>query len=142
MTPQQARLLTGGHSFRLWQPYCYERLPVPDQRHVYLPLNRDYMPLGLSRYERATSRMNFRAQATLFRADPHTFDDVWWYQRDDTLWLYNDTPKSRLDYFQRLERLMSKPQMMLGCYEHQADQAVQLHIPFDWSPHLDGCDMD
>ena len=123
LSPNAARDLTGGHMFRLWMPYCYELQRPIDLRHVYLPLNRDYRPLGIASGE-GFHRDAYRPQAVLFWQDPHAFDEVWWSEDADRLWLYNDLPESRADYFERLERLMSKRQMTVGNYEERANMAA------------------
>ena len=91
--------------FRYWLPYSFVKLETANRKHVYLPVNRNYKPLGVTSGERVDYD-DFTWQAVIFSADPHTFDNVWF--RRDTLHLYEDVISSRLDYFQRLERLLSR----------------------------------
>ena len=89
--------------FRFWMPYTFH--PLDAKKRVYLPLNRNYKPLGY------TSKVmvdyeDYRPQAVIFGADPHTVKDVW--TSGQGLYLYNDGPSSRTDYFERFERLMSR----------------------------------
>lgn len=122
MTPNQAAGLTAGYGmastptfFKLWMPYLYQRVEVPGRKHAFLPLNRDYVPLGMRRsagfvhYEEAMAK-----HGVYFTRDPATWDGIWWNVRDGCLWLYDDSVASRQDYFARLERLMSRRMEMLA----------------------------
>ena len=122
MTPNQAAGLTAGYGmastptfFKLWMPYLYQRVEVPGRKHAFLPLNRDYVPLGMRRsagfvrYEDAMA-----GHGVYFTRDPATWDGIWWNVRDGCLWLYDDSVASRQDYFARLERLMSRRMEMLA----------------------------
>ena len=62
-----------------------------------------------------------RAQAVVFRMDPHTFEGVWFDPVGAApglprrrLLLYDDTPESRMDYFVRFERLMARVSRLGG----------------------------
>lgn len=104
-TEAGARLTRSPHWFRFWMAYQLVKLSSRQHPHLYLPLNRDYKPLGyLSRecveYEAYTH------QAMAFASDPHTFKCVW--TDEEQLYLYNDEPQSRSDYFVRIERLLSR----------------------------------
>jgi len=92
--------------FRYWMPYHLERLEDRHRRHVYLPVNRNYKPLGITASARVDYQ-TFRQHAMVFATDPAKFDDIW-TRREGGLWLYNDSPDSRADYFARLERLFSR----------------------------------
>jgi hypothetical protein len=72
---------------------------------VYLPLNRDYKPLGLKTKD-CVDYQDYIEQAVVFPDDPHAFENVW--HRSESLHLYGDDPESRLDYFDRLERLLGR----------------------------------
>ncbi len=122
MTPDQAAGLTCGHGmgrtptfFKIWMPYLYQRVGVAGRKHAYLPLNRDYVPLGFRRqdgfvnYDETALR-----HAVYFSRDPSALKDVWWNQLDGSLWLYDDSTQSRLDYFERLERLMTRKMEMVA----------------------------
>jgi hypothetical protein len=69
----------------------------------------------------AASASTPTAQAVVFRLDPHTFEGVWFdpvgtavgLQRPRLL-LYDDTPESRMDYFTRFERLMTRASWLVG----------------------------
>ena len=63
----------------------------------------------------------YRAQAVVFRLDPHTFEGVWFDPLGTALGLprprlllYDDTPESRMDYFTRFERLMTRASRLVG----------------------------
>ena len=99
------RLTRPDQWFRYWMPYCFEKLEVGSRTHVYLPLNRNYKPLGITSME-WVDYITYLPQAVVFSADPHTFDGIWFYR--DTLHLYEDVELSRVDYFLRLERLLSR----------------------------------
>ena len=98
--------------FRYWMPYTYEKIEVPKFRHVYLPLNRNYKPLGILSGDWVDYE-DYLHQAVRFSSDPHTFDGVWY--SPETLHLYEDATKSRIDYFARLERLFTRS---LKLYRH------------------------
>ena len=91
--------------FRYWMPYSFFKLEVADHNHVYLPVNRNYKPLGVTSDDWVDYE-DFIEQAVVFSADPHTFDEVWFHR--DTLHLYEDVITSRVDYFKRLERLLGR----------------------------------
>lgn len=104
----------GTHLFRLFMPYVFQRLPHPKRKQVFMPLNRDYKPLGLPRSGHVDYAEMAPTHAVVFGRDPASFKDVWSNVRGDSLWLYDDHPRSRLDYFQRLERLMAHKVVLLG----------------------------
>ncbi len=119
MTPAQAASLTAGsrshHNpfFKYCMPYLYQRLQHPSRKHVLLPLNRNYKPLGALDREFRDYDQLAESHGVVFSRDPATFDQVWW--NTDGLgrfWLYDDSVKSRLDYFERFERLMLKANTM------------------------------
>ena len=100
-----ARLTRGNHWFRTCMPYHFVHLPSDRFKHLYLPVNRNYKPLGC--VERKW--MDYRAyasQAVIFRGDPRKLDGVW--SDPERLYLYSDSLLSGLDYFLRYERLMSR----------------------------------
>ena len=99
------RLTRQGQWFRYWMPYCFKKLEVGRHAHVYLPLNRNYKPLGITSGE-WVNYDTFLPQAVVFSADPHSFDGIWFHR--ETLHLYEDAVPSRMDYFARLERLLSR----------------------------------
>ena len=115
-----AALASPGHWFRHWMPYEFVRLGPGGDEHVYLPLNRALKPLGIT--ARGCTRFSdYRAQAVVFRMDPHPFEGVWFDPVGATpglprrrLLLYDDTPESRMDYFVRFERLMARVSRLSG----------------------------
>ncbi|RYY10572.1 MAG: hypothetical protein EON55_16070 [Alphaproteobacteria bacterium] len=122
MTRDQAAGLTCGHGmastptfFKLWMPYLYQKVEVSGRKHAYLPLNRDYVPLG---YRRANGFVQYEevasTHAVYFSRDPSLLKDVWWNVRGDSLWLYDDSVASRLDYFERLQRLLTRKMEMVA----------------------------
>lgn len=109
----------GAHFFRLWMPYLFQRVKFDGVKHAFIPLNRNYKPLGQLDKEFVDYDALALTHGVAFSRDPATFRGIWFSQDNkplssNTLWLYNDNPKSRLDYFSRLERLMSKSMPVLG----------------------------
>ena len=102
MTPKQASDLTDhSHWFRYWMPYTFRE--VGDR---WLPLNRDYKPLGVITRDHVAYEDYVESHGVKFARDPRTYTDVW--HSSQSLFLYSDSPASRLDYFERLARLMSR----------------------------------
>jgi hypothetical protein len=113
MTRDQAASLTCGNGrmpgqtfFRLFMPYLYQRVTVPGRKHAFLPLNRNYLPLGMRRNGWVDYKAVAGTHAVFFSRDPSTLADVWWNQSGDSFWLYDDSAASRIGYFERLQRLM------------------------------------
>jgi len=106
MQKNRARNLTGQDQwFRYWLPYQFVKLDVPGHKHVYLPVNRNYKPLGVMSEDWADYD-DYLHQAVVFGADPYTYEDVW--TDGEGLYLYDDNPASRQDYFKRLELLLGR----------------------------------
>lgn len=81
-------------------PYAFKRLSTVGG-HVWLPLNRDYKPIG-------QDGEDFASGPVRFAVDPTTLRGIWHGSVEgQTLYLYDDAPESRVDYFARLERLFS-----------------------------------
>jgi hypothetical protein len=121
MNEKQARGLThigtkqgGTHFFRLFMPYAFQRIDHPTRRHVFMPLNRDYKPLGHERRVHVDYEALAATHAVAFQRDPASLTDVWTRVDGTTLWLYNDSIDSRRDYFERLARLMVHKLDLLG----------------------------
>ncbi len=121
MTKEQAGSLTAGTRFgyhpffKHWMPYLFQRVGHPKRKHVFLPLGRDYKPLGhlgggTVDYEQAAL-----THGVAFSRDPASFKDVWWIADSaGRFWLYDDSAASRFDYFERLERLLLKSNTLLA----------------------------
>lgn len=106
MTPDQAAKLTlDNRWFRHFMPYAFVRLDHPKRRHVFLPVNRNYKPLGQTSSKWVEYR-EFLDSAVVFRRDPKQMSGVWTATREH-LHLYNDNPKSRLNYFERPSRVLA-----------------------------------
>lgn len=94
MTPVAAGRISDTDGWcRYWLPYCFQELSA-NRRHVYLPLNRNYKPLGVV----SPKWVNYNDhidQAVVFASDPHTFPDVWTGTHPDKLYLYTDGTASR-----------------------------------------------
>lgn len=110
--PPYLDLLRTPHWFRINMPYLIER--IGDDGKLWLPLNREYKPLGRPRSEFVRYEDEI-ANAMVFRRDPRKFDGIF-INHDprapkdlarDRMWLYSDSPASRQDYFARLGRLLS-----------------------------------
>lgn len=93
--------------FRTFMPYCLKKVEYPGRKHVYLPVNRHYKPLGLTQVVGWVDYQEHLHAAMIFSSDPHAFRDVW-HDAKSPLFLYNDGPKSRIDYFDRLGRLLAR----------------------------------
>ena len=106
-----AELTQGGHWFRFWLPYKFEKLESPKRKHVYLPLNRNYKPLGITSRDHVDYAA-YMHQAVVFASDPTKFTGVWHDPKG--LWLYDDTSNSRVDYFERLSRLTDRTMKLVG----------------------------
>ena len=105
MTEEQLRQLSYGDSwFRYWMPYTFEKLEHPELTHVYLPLNRNYKPLGITSKDWVEYE-EFIDQAVAFNRDPSKLKGVWLDTQG--LYLYEDSLDSRKDYFERLGKLFS-----------------------------------
>lgn len=122
MSPDKAQRLIGGYDwktptfFRTFMPYLLQRVEVPGRKHAFLPLNRNYVPLGMPGSGVKYSDPEIIATyAVYFSRDPAKIDGVWWSNDGNGRhWLYDDSTVSRVDYFARLERLMSRQMEMVG----------------------------
>jgi len=108
-TERSAKLTRSGHFFRFWMPYLFQKIEVDGVKWAFLPLNRNYKPLGVVTREHVDYREFAQSHGVKFPRDPAKLIAVWNTISDDgtQLWLYEDNPRSRVDYFQRLDRLMS-----------------------------------
>ena len=106
----QARKLTNTskHWFRYWMPYVFQPIQSTDHKYGYLPLNRNYKPLGQTDGTWADYDASFSTHGVVFGSDPLKFKGVWLEDGVKGLYLYADDPHSRLDYFKRFEILMTK----------------------------------
>lgn len=73
---QANNLAMKGQWFRIWMPYSFVKLDAPPKKHVYLPLNRNYKPLGYAGREHLDYEA-YRAQAVQFKTDPKKFAGIW-----------------------------------------------------------------
>ena len=99
------RLTFNDQWFCYWFPYQFVKLNVEKPKHVYLPVNRKYKPLGITTGEWIDYEL-YAFQAVVFTHDPHEFEEIW--HDPENLYLYEDSVRSRLDYFVRLETLLSR----------------------------------
>ncbi len=76
-------------SLRLMFPYCFK---LYKKGHVLAAFNREYqyIPRGTLRFARK----------------PSTFKRIWTAIHKDCLYMYDDDPDSRTDYFERLDKLL------------------------------------
>jgi len=101
--------------FRYWMPYAFARLDHPKVKHVWLPLNRNYKPLGITAGDHV-DYADFIDQAIVFARDPRATKGVFYPSKDpdpDMLWMYASTI-GREDYFARLEKLSGLKQKLFG----------------------------
>jgi len=117
LTEGQGRNLTASdHWFRYWMPYCYHRLEHRGRKHVWLPLNRNYKPLGITSRDHIDYD-DYIDQAAAFASDPATWRGVWVDRQSaesGKLYLYTDGPRYRVDYFSRLARVMAHQQRLMA----------------------------
>ena len=110
MNIEAARSLTqDDHFFRFFMPYVFQELGEAGP-NVWLPLNRNYKPLGFMKTEWVDYHDFTRTHAVKFFRNPRQFADIWdtTTEAPDKLWLYSDAPSTRTSYFERLEKLLSR----------------------------------
>jgi hypothetical protein len=96
-------------------PYQFVKLEVDGPKHVYLPLNRNYKPLGVGAPRETQPHvdyMDYVGQAVVFSKDPHGFTEVW--HDPERLYLYSDNGSTQATYFRRLEKLMDRTVKLFG----------------------------
>src|SRR4051812_15007684 len=101
---------TQGTFARKWLPYCFAPMEHPERgKYIYLPLNRDYKPLGQDR-EKHYDYEDFSDNFVRFRQDPRMIPGAPWtaIHLDGWMWLYDDGPESRIDYGKRLQSVISR----------------------------------
>lgn len=93
---------------RFWLPYCFERMDAPDLgKWVYLPLNRNYKPLGTPPKSDWVKYEDYRSHFIAFKSNPTNLEGVWFSMWGESrLYLYNDNPDTCVDYFDRLARAL------------------------------------
>jgi hypothetical protein len=84
------------------------------RKHVYLPLNRFYKPLGMPNgdwveYEKFTGHF------LRFKMDPRKIDI--WFPHPTHLYLYDERPASTDDYGERLHQMMRHTD---NCWERRS----------------------
>lgn len=112
---QYGRLTSTEQWFRYFMPYNFVKLDATSHKHVYLPLNRNYKPLGRI-LDTWVDYESFVDNAVVFAADPYTFKGVW---ISGGLYLYDDLPATRRDYFTRLDKLLSHSMPLCGLDIHK-----------------------
>jgi hypothetical protein len=92
---------------RFWLPYAFIKMPSDTGfRHVYLPLNRNYKPLGQLENEYVNYE-NFVNSFIFFKTDPKKLRGIWTGSNPSFLHLYNDgRPDTWADYYVRLAALL------------------------------------
>lgn len=97
------------HWFRFWMPYLFQKMDHPKIKHFYLPLNRNYKPLGAVSKDWVEYEAFQFSNGVAFSSDPAQIRDIWLPGKNtELLYLYDDTTESRRDYFKRFERLMAR----------------------------------
>lgn len=98
-----------------WLPYHFQPLDVAGKKHVYLPLNRQYKPIGIVPYSPYVKYEDYgTSHAVQFAKDPHTFKGVWIDDSRGYLYLYDDGEKTVATYFQRLAKLCTHKMKILA----------------------------
>ena len=108
-TEKAAKLTRDRHFFRFWMPYLFQKVDVDGVKWAFLPLNRNYKPLGIIGAKHVDYRDFALSGGVRFGRNPASLNGIWTNISGDgsQLWLYADDPKTRIDYFDRLETLMS-----------------------------------
>jgi len=116
-------IFAGGLFARRYLIYCIQEVRFMDYSNVWLPLNRDYKPLG-GDSKRTYNYDKCYGHFVKFKGDPRKRPE--WFRRfdptSDQLFLYNDDPESRVDYFERLGRMcmrMKEIHTIIRSEEHQ-----------------------
>ena len=87
-------------AYRLLVPYCFTS--DKDDELLLTAFNRDYEEIPRARIR--------------FRRNPANFTGVWMGDnvKAEGLYMYNDTPESREDYWERLGKLYSHKHVVVG----------------------------
>lgn len=102
---------------RYFLPYCIHKISS-HKGHVYLPLNREYKPIGVVSKE----RVDYEAFSHLFirfSRCPSKIKIDWQYKivnNDgviEKLYFYNDSLKSRSNYFEKYTAVMDKAKLLI-----------------------------
>jgi hypothetical protein len=114
--------------FRVAMPYCFHKIDAPGAKDVYLPLNRNYKPLGYAGPQGSSlsswvDYKDYLHQAVVFSRDPSTFEGIW-TKTTPFLYLYSDSSATQATYFQRLEKLMSRTIGLYAYPDPDNDDAV------------------
>ncbi|MBI4923008.1 MAG: hypothetical protein HY834_14785 [Devosia nanyangense] len=96
-------------------PYCLVKLDSP--RHIWLPLNRQYKPLGVTSRE-WVDYDEFVSRAVAFASDPRKWHDVFLPHDPGAsiLYLHRDGQPAS-EYFARLTRLLWYRQRSIGEFD-------------------------
>lgn len=111
MTEDDARKLSRNrHFFRFWMPYLFQKVEVDGVKWAFVPLNRNYVPLGMTTINHIAYQDYAISHGVRFSRNPADLQGVWDHfdRGGERLWLYGDGPKSRMTYFQRLEMIMAR----------------------------------
>jgi|TARA_R110002020_G_scaffold2050_5_gene9436 hypothetical protein len=84
-------------AYRLLVPYGFE--VDRDNPLILTAFNRDYDTIPKARIR--------------FARNPKHFEGIW-FNTDDGLYMYNDNPASRADYWERLGKLYSHKHVVVG----------------------------
>jgi hypothetical protein len=113
-----------GNFWRIALPYCFEKLESSAYPHVWLPLNRNYKPLGMLSRD-YVNYDDYITQALVFSRDPSAFKDVWNGSIGPTCcYLYDDGTDLDSKYFPSLQRLLSHKHTYYGDTQEPAKRAA------------------
>ena len=84
-------------AYRLLVPYGFE--VDRDDPRILTAFNRDYDDIPKARIR--------------FARNPRHFEGVW-FNKEDRLYMYNDNPAARADYWERLGKLYSHKHVVVG----------------------------
>ena len=93
-------------ALRFMLPYYFHHMPELG-KHIYLPCNRDYKPIGVRGYSEWVDYADYKHLMVKFSRDPRLIKGVW-KEHSWGLFMYGDLPSSRSCYYQNLAKIMSK----------------------------------
>ncbi len=128
ITPEQTADMDAlARLFRIWMPYQFVRLKSPPNRYIYLPVNRNYKPLGHAS-DKWANYEDFRQQAVRFKKDPRKFEGIWDSSDPNGDWFYlydGYGGDSQLrEYYVRLKILSMYSEPAIGKETHRRKRVM------------------
>lgn len=77
MKLSQANLFMRKNKYaRLWLPYCFRKMEHDKHKYVFLPLNREYKPIGLP-YDPWINYENYARNMVVLTRNPEKLEGIW-----------------------------------------------------------------